>query len=183
MKYFAIAALVATTSAVKLQHPIEFEMAAIEQGTENTYRPNPVQSPWAAKPEDAPAKTKITDAFTTFDHLSSFYERHVPDHWTGAGDDKLMESIISKYALEGNTDGHPNGQFYVTRAGCEAIAKEVIGTHLALGAERNAAYFNANFAKVYNHHDVLNEGFLDAGKVPQFLRMLDGEVETELGLQ
>ena len=180
MKFFAIAALVATTSAVKLQHPIEYEMASIQEG--NMYRPNPVQSPWAAKAGDAPAKTKITDAYTVFDHLSSFYERVVPDHWTGAGDDKLMESIISKYSLEGNTDGAPNGHFYVTKAGCEAIAKEVIGTHFALGADKNAAFFDTNFAKVYQHQDVLNEGFLDAGKVPQFLHMLTGEVETVNGL-
>ena len=182
MKYFAIAALVATTSAVKLQHPLEYEMASLEEGTENMYRPNPVQSPWAAKPGDAPAKTKITDAFTIYDHLSSFYERKVPDHWTGPGDDKLMESIISKYSLEGNTDGQPNGHFYVTKAGCEAISKEVIGTHFNLGKEKDAEYFAAHFGKVYAHHDVLNEGFLDAGKVPQLLRMLTDEVETENGL-
>ena len=180
MKFFAIAALVATTSAVKLQHPFEYEMAAME--AENMYRPNVVQSPWAAKPGDAPARTKITDAFTVFDHLSSFYERKVPDHWTGAGDDKLMESIIAKYSLEGNTDGAPNGQFYVTKAGCEAIAKEVIGTHLHTTNAADAALFDQRFGKVYAHIDVLNEGFLDAGKVPQFLHMLDGEVETENGL-
>jgi len=54
----------------------------------------------------------------------------VPDLYTAPGDDKLMESLIKTYAVEGNNGGVPNGQFYMTRTGLDAVAKEVIGTHL-----------------------------------------------------
>ena len=41
-----------------------------------------------------------------------------------------MWSLISKYTLEGNTDGEPNGHFYLNLAGAEAVGKEVVRTHL-----------------------------------------------------
>lgn len=46
------------------------------------YRPNPVQSPWAAKPEDKPAPSKFDNPFTVDSHKSVFYDRSVPDRFS-----------------------------------------------------------------------------------------------------
>jgi hypothetical protein len=33
-----------------------------------------------------------------------------------------MNSLIDRYSLEGNTDGKPNGQFYLDKDGAKAVA-------------------------------------------------------------
>lgn len=118
MRPFVLIALLGGVSALKLEHHHH-----------NRYRPNAVLSPWAAKPENAPPPTKITGAFNPHED-KIVYDRKVPDIYTGAGDDKLMESLIKKYAVEGNNNGVPNGEFYMTKHGLDNVAKEVIGTHL-----------------------------------------------------
>jgi hypothetical protein len=118
MRPLVLIALLGGITALKLEHHHH-----------NRYRPNAVLSPWAAKPEDAPAPTKITGSFNPHENWI-IYDRKVPEIYTGAGDDKLMESLIQKYAVEGNTNGVPNGEFFMTRTGLNAVAKEVIGTHL-----------------------------------------------------
>jgi hypothetical protein len=47
--------------------------------------------------------------FSLFDHTSSYYDRVVPDQFTKEKDDRLMNSLISKYSLEGNEKGQPTG--------------------------------------------------------------------------
>ena len=109
------------------------------------FRPNAVQSPWAAKPEDAPPKTKITDAFAPGFSGSAYYEREVPDNFSGPADDRLMNSLISRYSLEGNTNGEPNGHFYLTKEGTRAVSKEVINTHLGFEGAKGDAFLNKHF--------------------------------------
>jgi len=138
-------------------------------------------SPWAAKPESAPPATKITGAFSPQENWI-VYDRKVPDLYTGAGDDKLMESLIKKYAVEGNKNGVPNGEFYITKNGLDNVAKEVIGTHLNMKGDELDAYAKSRVPKLWSHFDVLNEGFLDVAKVPSLLKMLVGEVEVNNAL-
>lgn len=102
MKQFAIAALLSFTSAVKV--------------TEE-YRPNPVQSPWAAKAKPGPPATAITGAYNPKDKFASFYTRTVPERFTKESDDRLMNSLISNYAVEGKSNGAPNGKFFLTKKG------------------------------------------------------------------
>lgn len=37
------------------------------------------------------------------------YDRVIPKRFTAEGDDRLMNSLISAYAIEGNDEGTPNG--------------------------------------------------------------------------
>lgn len=49
-----------------------------------------------------------------------------------------MNSLISKYSLEGNDKGVPNGHFYLDKAGAKAVGNEVVKTHLGFtGAKRD----------------------------------------------
>ena len=53
-----------------------------------------------------------------------------------------MNSLISKYALEGNTLGKANGQFFLDKAGALAVAREVVKDHMNFRGEKLDAYLN-----------------------------------------
>ena len=59
------------------------------------------------------------------------YYRGVPDRFATEGD-TLMNSLYTNFATEGQTNGKPNGHFWVTKANAEKVSKEVIQTHLHL---------------------------------------------------
>lgn len=40
-----------------------------------------------------------------------------------------MNSLIGRYSIEGNTDGNPNGFFYLDYPAAFAVANEVVTTH------------------------------------------------------
>lgn len=98
----------------------------------NQFRPDPALQPWALKQvsaEDMPRPTKIDKAFTPNLDDHATYEREAPEHYSAERDDRLMHSLITKYALEGNTNGNPNGHFYMTKEATRRATEEVIGTH------------------------------------------------------
>lgn len=96
------------------------------------YRPDPELQPWAAKPSAAELnkkKSKIDKAFSPQKGAHFGYERVVPPQYAQASDDRLMHSLITQYALEGNTGGQPNGHFYMTRDASMRACDEVVDTH------------------------------------------------------
>jgi hypothetical protein len=88
-----------------------------EENMNKKFRPNPIQSPWAAEPEEPKFPM-----FRLEDHASSYYDRVVPDQFTKEKDDRLMNSLIGRYSLEGNDNGQPNGNFYLDKDGAKAVA-------------------------------------------------------------
>lgn len=91
------------------------------------------------KDEKEKKVTKITDAYGPgHTHRDYLYERGAPDQFSAAGDDRLMNSLIMKYALEGKSNGGPNGQFFMTKDAMESVTDEVVGTHLGFtGAQKD----------------------------------------------
>jgi len=81
------------------------------------FRPNPIQSPWAGQP----AEPKFP-MFGLEDHNSIFYTRTVPEQFTLEKDDRLMNSLIGKYSLEGNDNGQPNGVYFLDKVGAKAVS-------------------------------------------------------------
>jgi len=146
------------------------------------FRPNPHQSPWAAKAKDEP-KTKISDGFSA--HKDYFgYERTVPAIYDTEADDRLMHSLIKNYATEGKgIDGSPNGKFYLTKPDAMLVASEVANTHLGLSGDALKSFVDTTGAKAFQTVDNLNEGFIDIVKGPVFLRYVTDEVEVSNGLQ
>jgi hypothetical protein len=53
------------------------------------------------------------------------YERVIPERFSEEKDDQLMNSLIGKYAIEGEKDGKPTGEFVIDRKGIEAVSVEV----------------------------------------------------------
>jgi hypothetical protein len=107
----------------------------------------------------------------------------VPARFTEEDDDRLMNSLISKFALEGKTDGAGNGKFYLDKSGAAAVASEVVQTHFGFTGEKKESFLAGKFDKLWNHYDVLGQGWLAVEKGPQFLRQILGENEVANGLQ
>lgn len=93
-----------------------------------------------------------------------------------------MNSLISKYALEGNTNGQPNGHFFLNREGVTAVATEVVQTHLGFTGAKLKSFLKENLPALWNRYDVMQEGNLDADRVAVLLRQLLGQVEIAIGL-
>lgn len=147
------------------------------------YRPNSIQSPWATNPA-ASAKNDITGAFGIWESGSHYYTRNVPENFAGSEDDRLMNSLIYHYSLEGRgDDDKANGKFFLTKNGFQSAAEEVVKTHLHMDAEKSSNYVKDRLDTIWNHVDVLKKGYLFANEGPQMLRMMLGEVEVNNALQ
>ena len=154
----------------------------LDEDVSKSYRPNPVQSPWAASPAPEGPSTKITGGFAA-DHEKHHlgYEREVPDKYA---DDLFMKSLITKWSIEGkNGDGSKNGHFFMTKDHVLQAAQEVVQTHLGFTGSKRDAFINERLDKLWAHHDVLKEGFIETDKAAVLLRSMIGEVESQIGLQ
>ena len=156
-------------------HPVE--MIDIDM------RPNPTQSPWAAKKVEGPPKTKVDDAFIAGMSGSAYYDRQIPERFSEKSDDQLMKSLIKTYSVEGNTDGKPNGQFYLTKKGMDKVAKEVVGTHFGFKGKKRDDYLAKQLPKLWKAADVNKDGFIEVARAPMVLRTLLDNQEIGNGLQ
>jgi hypothetical protein len=121
--------------------------------------------------------------FRLEDHASSYYDRVVPDQFTKEKDDRLMNSLIGRYSLEGNDNGQPNGNFYLDKDGAKAVAQEVVGTHFGFHGAKRDSYVSQRLPEIWKNIDVNNDGIIDVSKGPTLLRMLVGDSEVSNGLQ
>ena len=106
----------------------------------------------------------------------------MPARFAADTDDLLMRSLIKRYALEGKTDGAPNGKFYLDYGSAYAVADEVVGSHFGFSGEKKAKYLEGKFDDLWTHYDVINQGWLTVEKGAPFLRQILGEVELSNGL-
>jgi len=128
--------------------------------------------------------TKITGAFLPKDGKKMLnYKRVVPERFSTNKDDWLMNSIITDYALEGNTGGAPNGHFYMTKDAMYAISEEVTKTHLGMDGAKLDQWVDEKVTELWPRYDTNLEGFIDAERAPIFLRQVLGENEISRGLQ
>ena len=83
----------------------------------------------------------------------------------------------------GDVGGIPTGHFILKKPEAMAASKEVIGTHMGLHGKEADDYLAANFDKTWDHFDSKPDGYLDATRMSQFMRMLCGNVTVDLDLQ
>lgn len=164
---------------VEIQNGLQLQVG---EDVSQTWRPDPVLSPFAAKPAAPSPSTKITGGFAAdFAKQHLEYEREVPAKYQ---DDLLMNSLVSKFAIEGrNGDGSKNGHYFMTRDKTDEVCREVVETHMHMGGGDRDAYVDEKLGKLWPHYDVNNDGFVDVERVPPLLRQLIGEVEASIGLQ
>ena len=93
--------------------------------------------------------------------------------------------MIEKYAVEGKTDGAPNGHFYMTKSALSDIGKEVVESHMGFKGAKRDNFVKEQLNKYYPYHDVLGEGFLEVDRASVLLRqMLEGvEIGEPLQVQ
>jgi hypothetical protein len=91
-----------------------------------------------------------------------------------------MKSVYTNYAVEGRgADGAPNGQFFVTRSDMQSLVDEVLTNNMGFNDPvKKQDYSDAHFPHTWNHFDLFNKGYLPVNEVPQFLRLIVGEVEV-----
>ena len=157
----------------------------VQTNSEIAFRPDPVQSPWSAKAAET-SKNDITGAFTIHESGSDYYERKLPTHFDSTDkDDLLMRSIISTYSVEGKgDDGQPNGKFFITKSDMNGLVDEVLSNNMGFkDLDKRKKYADENVPRVWSHFDMFGNGYIKAEEVPQFLRMLLGEVEIANSLQ
>jgi len=70
----------------------------------------------------------------------TYYNKKVPAHFNQEGDDQLMKSLITKYSVEGNTNGKPNGHFFLTKDDVHAASSEVVKTHMGFKGSLKTDY-------------------------------------------
>lgn len=106
----------------------------------------------------------------------------MPPHYANSGDDRLMNSLITTYALEGNTDGKPNGHFYMTKSGTKKACDEVIDTHYGFRGGKKQQAVQESMANLWHKYDVNEDGYIDVQRAAVFLRQAIGQVEAAFGL-
>lgn len=94
-----------------------------------------------------------------------------------------MKSLISKYSLEGNTNGKPNGHFYMTHQQTSEAMDEILDTHLQYKGDERKRQVKDKMELLWPKYDNLNEGFLDVQRAAVLLRHAIGDVEFSIGLQ
>ena len=117
--------------------------------------------------------------------LKGDYIRKVPSHFESESDDALMRSIIMNYALElkDPKTKQPTGVFVVDRDGAYAVAREVIGTHFKFSGEKLEAYFKEHVPEEWQKINVGGKGYVEAERIPMYLRSIVNSQELGIGLQ
>ena len=164
MKYFAIVALLGATSAINRFRP---------QGVTFINEAENVQ---LQDDGEYPAYMHGFGGYHT-------YMRDIPDRFETESDDRLMHSMYNQYATEGQKNGLPDGNFWLTEADARRAALEVVGTHLHLKGKDAESYVQGLFPALWQRFDVNEEGKIEIDRAPVFLRQICGNAEACVGLQ
>ena len=134
-------------------------------------------------PEEAgPTKAAGYEEIPAFHANAAYgdgYSRVVPVQYREMRDDRLMNSMVGKYAREAVVEGRMTGHMFLNEADARAASDEVIANHK--GADR-AVENEGRFAEVWNHFDVNHDGLVEVERMPQFFRMLLGNA-LDISLQ
>ena len=85
----------------------------------------------------------------------------------------FMNSMIGTYAKEGmNTDGQPNGKFFLDRDSGYRASEEVVATHLKKTGQELKDYLAHNFDEAWDYYDVNKENLIEADRMSTFFRYL-----------
>ena len=88
------------------------------------------------------------------------YTRVVPEQYREERDDRLMHSLITKYAREIRRDGHNTGNLFLNKDDARAASDEVLNTH-----KRDTAT-KPDFDGTWAHFDVNNDGLVEVERFP-----------------
>ena len=107
----------------------------------------------------------------------SGYVRDIPGRFTAERDDRLMNSLIGKYAREVTFNGQKTGQMFCNKEDAKGAFDEVTRTHPMY--QKNAGDFEGAWA----HFDVNGDGLVEVERMPQFLRYAFPNGALDIDLQ
>ena len=112
--------------------------------------------------------------------FSEGYVRDIPSRFTLERDDRLMNSLIGKYAREVIIDGKKSGQMFCNLADAKSVLSEVIKTHPNMGYTKLEGEIDADGA--FEHFDVNKDGLIEVERMPQFIRyaLPNGALDIDL---
>ena len=88
------------------------------------------------------------------------YKRAVPVEFQAERDDRLMHSLITKYAREVRRDGHNTGHMFLNEDDAKAAVAEVLETH------KDNVATKPDFEGTWKHFDVNNDGLVEVERFP-----------------
>ena len=106
------------------------------------------------------------------------YKRDMPSRFTLERDDRLMNSLIGKYAREVILDGKKTGALFCNRDDAKSVLAEVVRTHPNMGYSK--LEYDADGA--FDHFDVNKDGLIEIERMPQFIRyaLPNGALDIDL---
>ena len=116
--------------------------------------------------------------------------KRIPARFSADSDDLFVRSMITKYAVEGETEedkkagieaGNPTGVFTMDEIAAKAAAYEVLDTHKGITGAAADAYLATYFAKAWGHFDVNKSGSIPVVRTPEFMRFLCSDQNMSLG--
>jgi len=76
-------------------------------------------------------------------------------------DDRLMNSLISKYAREVKKDGKLTGQMFLNKEDAQSVSNEVLKDHV-----KHTATDAVDFEGTWKHFDINNDGLVEVERMP-----------------
>ena len=76
-------------------------------------------------------------------------------------DDRLMNSLISKYAREVKLEGKLTGQMFLNKEDAQKVSDEVLKDH-----KQHTATNKVDFDGTWKHFDVNNDGLVEVERMP-----------------
>ena len=116
--------------------------------------------------------------------------KRIPVRFSADSDDLFVRSMITKYAVETETEedkkagieaGNPTGVFIMDETAAKAAAYEVLDTHKGITGAAADAYLATYFAKAWGHFDVNKSGSIPVVRTPEFMRFLCSDQNMSLG--
>jgi len=152
--------------------------------------PGPSSMPSKDTRNGVPPSYDEVEAFMDGSEANGGYTRLIPTEFVAERDDRLMHSLVTKYAREVVKNGKNTGELFCNKADALAVSTEVVGTHLGYKGDKAKAYLNgegddeenAIFNNTWNHFDVNKDGLIEVERMPQFLRFILGN-SLEVNLQ
>ena len=114
----------------------------------------------------------------------------IPKRFSADDDDLFIRSMITKYAVEGETEedkkagikaGDPTGVFTMDETAMKAAAYEVLNTHKGISGSAADQYLATYFAKAWGHFDVNKTGEIPVYRSAEFMRFLCSDQNMSLG--
>ena len=141
MKYFVLAALLGLAS-------VDNQVNAVAR-----FRPQGVTFVQAHDSDSSDDENvMVGDDYPAYMHGFGGYHtymRDIPDRFETESDDRLMHSMYNQYATEGQKNGLPDGNFWLTEADAKRASLEVVGTHLHLKGKDAEGYVNGIFPALW----------------------------------